>query len=179
MSHFLLTLRPRQNGRRFPDDTFNRIFMNENVRISIKISLKFVPKGPINNYPALVQIMAWRQSGNKPLSEPMKVSLLTHICVTRPKWVNFNSPDMLMIFLLIPRILASPGYQQPYTQTRFSNVFLWMKSLVFSWKCLQKLVPKYQVTIDNGLAPDRWQAITWTNVDPVYWRIYPALGEMS
>ena len=79
------TLRPRQNGRRFADDTFKRIFLNENVRISIKISLKFVPKGPINNIPALVQIMAWRRSGDKPLSEPMMVSLLMHICVTRPQ----------------------------------------------------------------------------------------------
>ena len=81
------TLRPRQNGRHFADDTFKRIFSNENVRISIslKISLKFVPKGPINNIPALVQIMAWRRSGAKPLSEPMMVSLLTHICVTRPQ----------------------------------------------------------------------------------------------
>ena len=82
------TLRPRQNGRRFADDTLKRIFLNENVRISIKISLKFVPTGPINNNPALVQIMAWRRSGDKPLSEPMIVSLLTHICVTRPQWVN-------------------------------------------------------------------------------------------
>ena len=80
------TLRPRQNGRRFADDTFKRIFLNENVRISIKISLKFVSKGPINNIPALVQIMAWRRSGDKPLSEPMMASLLTHICVTRPQW---------------------------------------------------------------------------------------------
>ena len=47
------TLRPRQNGRRFADDTFKCVFFNENVRISIKISLKFVPKGPINNNPAL------------------------------------------------------------------------------------------------------------------------------
>ena len=36
------------------DDTFERIFLNENVRISIKISPKFVPKDPINNDPALV-----------------------------------------------------------------------------------------------------------------------------
>ena len=82
------TLRPRQNGRHFADDTFKRIFMNENVRILIKISLKFVPKGPINNIHALVQIMAWRRPGDKPLSEPMLVSLLTHICVTRPQWVK-------------------------------------------------------------------------------------------
>ena len=71
----------------FADDTFKRIFLNENVSISIKISLKFVPKGPINNIPALVQIMAWRRSGDKPLSEPMLVSSLMHICVTRPQWV--------------------------------------------------------------------------------------------
>ena len=82
------TLRPRQNGRRFSDDTFKRIFLNENVKISIKISLKFVSKGPMKNIPTLVQIMAWRRSGDKPLSEPMMVSLLTHICVTRPQWVN-------------------------------------------------------------------------------------------
>ena len=41
------------NGRHFPDDIFKCIFLNENVLISIKISLKFVPKGQINNIPAL------------------------------------------------------------------------------------------------------------------------------
>ena len=84
------TMRPRQNGRRFADDTFKCISLNENVRISIKISLKFVPKGPINNNLALVQIMARLWSGDKPLSEPMMVSLLTYICITptRPQWVN-------------------------------------------------------------------------------------------
>ena len=82
------TLRPRQNGRRFADDTFKRIFLNENARIPIKIALKFVPKGAINNNPALVQIMVWRRSGDKPLSEPMMVSLLTQICVTRPQWAK-------------------------------------------------------------------------------------------
>ena len=80
------TLRLRQDGRRFPDDTFERIFLKENVIILIKISLKFVPNGPIDNIAALVQIMAWRQPGDKPLSEPMLVRSLTHICVTRPQW---------------------------------------------------------------------------------------------
>ena len=85
------SLRPRQNGRLFADDTFKRIFLNENVRISIKTSLKFVPKGPISNIPALVQIMAWRRPGDKLLSEPMIVSLSTHKYVTRPQWVNLFS----------------------------------------------------------------------------------------
>ena len=54
LSISLNTLRPRQNGRHFPDDIFKCIFLNENVLISIKISLKFVPKGQINNIRALV-----------------------------------------------------------------------------------------------------------------------------
>ena len=81
-------LRPRQNGRHFADDVFKCIFLNDNVWISLKISLKFVPKGLINNIPSLVQIMVWRQPGDEPLSEPMMVSLLMHICITRPQWVK-------------------------------------------------------------------------------------------
>ena len=53
------------------------------------------PKGPINKISALVQIMTWRRSGDKPLSEPMMVSLLTHICVTRPQWVNVGLENCL------------------------------------------------------------------------------------
>ena len=82
------TLRPRQKGRHFAEDAFNRIFLNENVGISIKISLKFVHKDPINNIPALVQMMAWRRPGDKPLSEPMMVSSLTHIC--HGGWTPFH-----------------------------------------------------------------------------------------
>ena len=52
---------PRLNDRHIPDGIFKCIFLNENVYISIKISVKFVPMGPINNIPALVQIMAWRR----------------------------------------------------------------------------------------------------------------------
>ena len=48
------TLRPRQIGRYFADDIFKCIFLNENARISLKISLNFVPKVRINNIPALV-----------------------------------------------------------------------------------------------------------------------------
>ena len=82
------TLRPRQDGCCLPDDIFKCIFFNENVLILVKISLKFVPKVPSNYIPALVQIMAWRRAGDKPLSGPVMVSLLTHICITRPQWVN-------------------------------------------------------------------------------------------
>ena len=84
------TLRPKQNGRHFADDILKCILLNENGCIPNNISLKFVPKGTINNNTALVQVMAWRHPGDKPLSEPMIVRLLTHICVTRPQWVKNN-----------------------------------------------------------------------------------------
>ena len=81
---------------------FKCIFLKENVWIlTKKISLKFVPKGPINNIPALVPIMAWRRPGNNPLSEPMMVSFLMHICITWPQWVNWltrNSNFTCVIF---------------------------------------------------------------------------------
>ena len=84
----LNSFRPRQNRRHFADDILKCIFLNENLWIPIKISLKFVPKGSIDNIAALVQIMAWRRLGDKPLSEPIMVSLLTHICISRPQWVK-------------------------------------------------------------------------------------------
>ena len=92
----LNTLRPRQNGRHFADDMFRCIFLNENVIILAKISLKFVREGPINNIPALVQIMAWRRPGDKPLSEPMVVRLPTHICVTRSEWVKLRDRNKIL-----------------------------------------------------------------------------------
>ena len=88
ISSSLNTLRLRQNGRHFADNLFKCLFLNDNVRIFNTISLKFVPKGLVKNIPALVQIMAWHWPGNKPLSEPMMVNLLTHICATWPQWVK-------------------------------------------------------------------------------------------
>ena len=64
------SLRPRLN-RNFADDIFKHIFLNENILTSIKISLKLVSKGPINAFPVLVQIMAWRQPGEKQMSEQL------------------------------------------------------------------------------------------------------------
>ena len=65
------TLRLRQIGRHFADNIFKCIFLNENVWISIEILLKFISRGPMNNIPVLVQIMARLRTGDKPLSEPM------------------------------------------------------------------------------------------------------------
>ena len=91
---------------------------------SNKISLKFVPKGPINNIPALVQIIAWHRPGDKPLSEPLMVSLTTHICVPRPQWFNpmctqeldLNMPGNILPLTEMPLQISLYYRLQPITQ---------------------------------------------------------------
>ena len=100
--------------------TFSKcIFLNENVWIPIKISLKLVPKGPIINIPALVQIMAWRRPGDKPLSEPMVVSLPAHICVTLPQWVKTAS------YGITTNVFISAKWIETYT-VRFCHKLYWL-----------------------------------------------------
>ena len=82
-----------QNGCKFPDDIFKCIFLNENVSISIKSSLKCVPRCPINNILAFDRVMYRRRPGNKPLFEAMMVSLLTHICISDKK---FHQPRLVI-----------------------------------------------------------------------------------
>ena len=126
------TVRPRQNGRHFADDTFKHIFLNENVCSSIEISLKFVPKGPKNNMPSLVQRMAWRRPGDKPLSEPMMVNLPTHLCATRPQWVKING---LMQERCNSSVLAM--------ELRFSCT----KPSTNHWWCCVPLTPQWEYTL--------------------------------
>ena len=158
----LNTLRPWQNGRHFADDMFKCIFLNVNVWIPIEISLTFVPKGSINNIPALFQIMVWRRPGDKPLSEPMMVSSLTHICVTRPQWVkqqNISLQDLVKsqsseiwvytcrITLKFDRCFDSSAAGEP---VKFrSNRRIWTPNLVHS------------------------RLIYWLMLDVVVWQVFP------
>ena len=129
------TLRPRQNGRHFPDDIFKWIFLNENVWILTNILLKFVPRGPINNTPTLVQIMAWRRPGDKPLSETMMARLPTCICVTRPQWVKdhwyavftkiFYYIESNRPIPQIPQCTSPISHNAPFTTEMYTFMF-WM-----------------------------------------------------
>ena len=90
VSAFQLTHWGRDHMAAIFQTTFSNAFswMKNAWILFTTISLNFVPKGPINNIPALVQIMAWRRPGDKPLSDPRMLRLPTHICVTRPQWVK-------------------------------------------------------------------------------------------
>ena len=86
------SLRQRQNGRHLADEFFQCIYLT--AWISMKISMKFVPKSLIDNMPASVQIMAWRRTGDKPLSDPMMTQFTDayiYIYINRlqwPKWIR-------------------------------------------------------------------------------------------
>ena len=128
---------------------FQTYFLNENVRISIKISLKFVPKGPVNSIPTLVQIMTWRWPGAKPLSEPMMVRLPTHICVTRPQWVK--------VLWHISTITSKLGHCW-FKDCNLICIVLTNGLLMHI--CVSKLTI---IGSNNGLSLGRWQDIIWTN----------------
>ena len=119
------TLRPRQNGRHFTDDISTCIFVNKSVWNLIKISLRFFAKGPINNMKALVQIKAWRRPGDKPLSEPMLVSLLTHKCITRPERVN---PGVVASCLKVSLMITHPqnkvSTSQCFIMQNYTSIWL-------------------------------------------------------
>ena len=142
------TLRPRQNGRHFADDILKCIFLNENVWIPTEISLKFVPKGPINNIPALVQMMAWRRSGDKPLSEPVMVRLPTYICVTRPQWVKYLITHCSEVWFKIYTFSFKEMQIKCHLQNIFiqgnvyGNVVCQMVAIFFQTQCVD-LTPWY------------------------------------
>ena len=100
-SPVLNTLIPRKKISHLADDTFKHIFLNENVRIYNTISPNFVPDCPINNIPALVQIMAWRRPGDKPLSAQMIVRLPTYICFDELISVFFRYVFLQMAYIFI------------------------------------------------------------------------------
>ena len=69
---------------------FQMYFLERIYKFRIRLHWNLFPRVTLTifQYWLMVQIMAWRRSGDKPLSEPMMVILPTHICVTRPQWVR-------------------------------------------------------------------------------------------
>ena len=161
-------MRPRLNKRPFADDIFKCFFLNVNIWIPINISLNFVPECRINNIPALVQIMAWRRPGDKPLSESMMFSLLTHICVTRPQWVK----SLLCAYCMSWKskrwmALTHPGHNcRCYFQKTFyvCHLFCCISFQIslngvshgsnFQWA---------SICLDNTLPPYKQQTFIWNN----------------
>ena len=89
----------------------------------------------LTKIPALVQIMAWRRPGDKPLSEPMMIILLTHICVTQPQWVNGQLLPIITWWRGIRGISALEEDKQvcPRGMVRDLFVLLSLETVVEGW----------------------------------------------
>ena len=126
------------------------------------------------NMPALIHIMAWCRPGEKPLSEPMMVSLLTHICVIWPQRVKTTTTfprDKKLTFWCRDHMAA-------ILQTTFPIWFVRIAILNFSFKCYHDLFPIGQLTITQVLVQIKhWRhSIFWTNNDLLYGRMYKSLS---
>ena len=64
------------------------MFMNENLCILIWISLKYVPKGSIENKSAMVQVIVCRRTGDNRYLNQCLPSSPTHMCMIRERWAN-------------------------------------------------------------------------------------------
>ena len=132
------TLRPRQNGRYFPDDIFKCTFWNENVWISIKISLKFVSKCPIGNVPTLVQIMAWTSYSlvywricaslglNVLIIVSVRLKSRWPIRLAQPRWINLSSAyrtQWAVWTLCKRRVEWKSDFQNELTNQKFGSKF--------------------------------------------------------
>ena len=104
---------PAQNGCQLADNIFKCISVNENFCILLQMSLKFVPKGSINNMSALVQVMAWRKTGDRPLPEPWWPSSLVYMCGTRGRWVNEHCVHQDARWTNTPATM-NQQFEQPY-----------------------------------------------------------------
>ena len=123
-------------------------------KFRLRFHWRFFPKRPINNIPEMVQIMTWRRTRDKPLSEPMMVSLLTHICVTLSHWVNWLSIRQLFINLANVDLWSSVT-----SEITFSEISIKLKFLVF----------KPQISVSSGCSsnfiPNRKQWMAYMSKD--------------
>ena len=96
MQSILTHLPPGQNSRHFRRRHFKCIFLYKNDRIPIWISMKFVPRCPIDNITAFVQLMAWRRPGDKPITEPMLTHFIDAYMGHSGRWVKNHAHSFAM-----------------------------------------------------------------------------------
>ena len=133
--HQLNTLRPRQNGRHFADDFSNAFPWIKVYEFWLKCHWSLILRVLLTIFhAALVQIMAWRRPGGKPLSEAMIFRLLTHLCVTRPQWFKLSS--LIHINVVYMRRHCNAVTENPFTNKIYPDSWPW-----FSVGCNYSFMP--------------------------------------
>ena len=123
------------------------------VRVTPFGGLKFNWSLFLRSELTMVQIMAWRRPGDKSLSGPMMVSLLTHICLTRPQWVKGSHETMVFCMLCYIQAIAAV---KPRSRDGFVN-------RPTNQQLVQQLVQannKWKIKPSHYFAFDRWIFLT-------------------
>ena len=112
-------------------------------------------QGSINNIPALVQIMAWRRQGEKPLSEPVIVWLLAHLCIARPQWVKWC-------------IYASLGFHELTYLPLVPYIYIYMRQR--TWSALVEVMTCRMFGTYMQYVNQCWCIANWTLSDNIQWK---------
>ena len=151
------TLRPRQDGCHFQMTFSNAFPLMKMYEFQLKFHWILFPGVQLTIFQHLVQIMAWRRPGDKPLSEPMMVCLLTHICVTRPHWVNGTEPlpNPTLIYQLAEMKELHPIFlmQVSHCFSMMSHCFKWSPQGMKK-RTLHAEFISWLRTLDSWLCPE-------------------------
>ena len=148
--HRLTHLPLNKMAAHLADDTFNRIFVNEKLWILIKNSLKFVPKGPIDKKPALVQVWLGACSAPSHYLNQCWHNWLTHICGTRGRWVKGHDMEWPL----------SKNWEN-LTKVRLTDILSW-KNQYTTTKCAGNIKCYQSHTLCQ-----QWPLLpTWFNCNP-------------
>ena len=136
--------------------TFTLYFLYANYCTWIEFSLKFVPKGSIDNTSTLVKVMAWGRTGDKPLFDSMMTQFSGHLCVTRPLWVTYENKFHNTIYTYLNIAGEDVIWCGPPTHCwrHYSNIVWISKTLLLfvvwyvhqNWTCVwKKYTPSYHL----------------------------------
>ena len=140
---------PRENDWHFTDDIFKIIFFNEALWILIKIPPKVVRKDTINNKPALVQVMTWRRTSDKPLSEPNDGSVY---------WRIYAPLGLNELRFKFPYFWSISLDHWWYTLAAINS--LWHSGVIWGWTHVNHWFGWWP-----ALQPTCHKAIIWTNTN--------------
>ena len=133
-TQYIDILTPWGRGRNFADDIFKCILINANIGFPLKISQKFVAKVQINNIPTLIQIMACRLFGAKPLSEQKYSSIGSDNCSSLLRCEPLSEPMMVSYLRIYESLGLSElnGTWRTCVSCEAINMYRW-----FAWQCFE------------------------------------------
>ena len=136
----------------------------------LRFHWSFFPKCRINNVPTLVQTMTWRRPRDKPLSEPLMVQLLTHLCVTWLQWFNCQTFQFLLVLCLhkMCREINVLLLAILYTKLMYFDIdFLYSLNTFTKWKHLTLHNPSLSTYLDPYTCTSHGPK--WDNKDKRIW----------